>query len=586
MGRAWMTTPVLWHSSRIPGPSDLVGLTDAELAFVLSKWRNWYRDDLYYGLTTVAFFCAGIAWLLILNVISHLRSRRSTTGSPGWLDRLTAICRYSVASQYRVKLFGWYSPPLAAIIGVAGMFTFTMGSSVLRSDSSAVSNEFHAMLIALMLAVRPYYWPKPEMGYSMPIATRSGWISIGIMPFMIVFSTKINWVAMLTGTSHEKLQVFHRWSASIMYITSLVHTFPFIVMSIRHGQMEMEWNTDSFYWTGVAALIPQTWLIFMSWGIIRNKYYETFKNWTLTSWDYFWATFVIYLLAFFTRILRTLYNSLFGLVGSLETLPDGMLKLVVQTPPRTKWTPGQHVFIRFLSLNIHNFSSHPFTIASIPKEGGQMELIFAVKGGITKKLAGLARDKPSKTVRLLVDGPYGGIPGKSLAEYDHVYLLAGGSGVTFTLSILLDFLRRAKVSELRCKHIEFVLAVKSNESILWLEDQLAIARETGITVKVHVTQSSVPGISKLKAHGDPENNISNDSIDTKEPLDVARGRPNLPAIIHEACQTNSGSMAIAACGPDSFLYDVRNAVADCQLAIADGYGQCKDLFLHTENYSW
>lgn len=39
-----------------------------------------------------------------------------------------------------------------------------------------------------------------------------------------------------------------------------------------------------------------------------------------------------------------------------------------------------------------------------------------------------------------------------------------------------------------------------------------------------------------------------------------------------------------ACGPDGFLYDVRNAVAESQLVIADGFGTCKDMFLHTETY--
>ena len=36
-----------------------------------------------------------------------------------------------------------------------------------------------------MLAVRPYYCPNMAMGHSMPIATRSGWIAISIMPFMM-----------------------------------------------------------------------------------------------------------------------------------------------------------------------------------------------------------------------------------------------------------------------------------------------------------------------------------------------------------------------------------------------------------------
>ena len=41
-----------------------------------------------------------------------------------------------------------------------------------------------------------------------------------------------------------------------------------------------------------------------------------------------------------------------------------------------------------------------------------------------------------------------------------------------------------------------------------------------------------------------------------------------------------------ACGPESFLYDIRNAVAEAQLILADGYGTCTDLFLHTETYRY
>ena len=90
-----------------------------------------------------------------------------------------------------------------------------------------------------------------------------------------MFATKVNLIGMVTGVSHEKLQVYHRWTACIMCmcplptpfclsllidkvdITALIHTFPFIIGSIHHGQMESEWNTSSYYWTGVAALVPQ-----------------------------------------------------------------------------------------------------------------------------------------------------------------------------------------------------------------------------------------------------------------------------------------------------------------------------------------
>ena len=40
------------------------------------------------------------------------------------------------------------------------------------------------------------------------------------------------------------------------------------------------------------------------------------------------------------------------------------------------------------------------------------------------------------------------------------------------------------------------------------------------------------------------------------------------------------------CGPKSFVYDVRNAVARCELDIVDGYGRCQEVYLHTEAYEY
>jgi hypothetical protein len=43
--------------------------------------------------------------------------------------------------------------------------------------------------------------------------------------------------------------------------------------------MVMNWKTSTFYWTGVASLVPQTYLVFTSWGVFRNPQYELFKKW-------------------------------------------------------------------------------------------------------------------------------------------------------------------------------------------------------------------------------------------------------------------------------------------------------------------
>ncbi|EIC07264.1 Ferric reductase domain protein transmembrane component domain-containing protein, partial [Microbacterium laevaniformans OR221] len=46
-------------------------------------------------------------------------------------------------------------------------------------------------------------------------------------------ATKTSWITLLTGVSHEKLQVFHRWISYAFFLLALMHTFPFIVYHIR-----------------------------------------------------------------------------------------------------------------------------------------------------------------------------------------------------------------------------------------------------------------------------------------------------------------------------------------------------------------
>ncbi|KAF8174796.1 hypothetical protein K438DRAFT_1908841 [Mycena galopus ATCC 62051] len=532
MGLIWLLKPVLWHSSRdASGGYDFSAMTEEQRQLIGTRWHNWYTADWDYGQTTLAFFCAAILASAILNTASRLRARSKISGQgkplPGFADKLTAAFRYTTARQFHLSVTGWYAPPLAAILGVSGMFIFVM---------------------SMMLAVRPFYWLNDAMGMSPPIATRSGWMAIAIMPFMIAFATKINFVGLLTGTSHEKLQVFHRWSAVFMYIALLVHTFPFIINNIRMSMMEVQYNTSPFYWSGIAALVPQTYLIALWWGIFRNPYYEIFKNTagifmaalfihvnrTLTSWDYFWATLAIYGLAWLSRVARTIYTTGFGLLATVESVGPDLIKLIVRVPKSFKWAPGQHVFVRILGLGVHALTSHPFTISS---------LHTSVTGKATWKS------------RVVVDGPYGGLH-VPLKVYERVYLLAGGSGATFTLPLFADLAASIKAGGAVCQHVEFVVAVHDDAN----------------------RDSRCSGAPRDR----PEENKGSD---TTASVDVLHGRPVLGDIVRDAHRSAS-KVAIVACGPDRFLYDVRNAVADSQLVIADGFGICKDLFLHTETYRY
>lgn len=54
-----------------------------------------------------------------------------------------------------------------------------------------------------------------------------------------------------------------------MFALALIHTFPFIVVHVRKGDMVEQWNTSVAYWTGVVALFAQAYLTIMSIGPIR-----------------------------------------------------------------------------------------------------------------------------------------------------------------------------------------------------------------------------------------------------------------------------------------------------------------------------
>jgi hypothetical protein len=83
-------------------------------------------------------------------------------------------------------------------------------------------------------------------------------------------ASKTNWITLLTGVSHERLQVFHRWIAYAFFILALLHTFPFIVYHVHWHDMQTHFAESLlFYWTGIVAITFQAWLTFMSHSTIR-----------------------------------------------------------------------------------------------------------------------------------------------------------------------------------------------------------------------------------------------------------------------------------------------------------------------------
>ncbi|PYI31069.1 hypothetical protein BP00DRAFT_436331 [Aspergillus indologenus CBS 114.80] len=469
MGLPWLDQPVMLHSSR----ADSCKLTAEQCAYRNGHWRYWYQADHVYALNTIYFLCATVGVFVLL--------RMMTKFSPLFLRR-TAIWRRATATGRYLAYKSFPSPVIN--FPATGVFILIVIGAV--------------FFLAMTLGPQPYYWPNTETlsyGGSPPIATRAGWMALGLLPFVLALGAKANLISALTGVTHEKLQIFHHWTSYAMFVLALVHTFPFIVVHIQKGDMVKQWKTEITYWTGVAALIPQAYLTFMSLPAIRNRFYEFFKathllaaflfvlffffhcDFRLSSWDYFIASVAIYLLSLLISFAKT--HLIHGRHrATFELLPCGFLRITVPTVT-VVWRPAQHVFIRFLSprLGLHSLTAHPFTISStyptkfdsatkpnsmsttsldsissssskqVPSRSICPSLTFYIqpRRGITARLAQLASRHPGFSIPVLLEGPYSGISGDlDIARFSHIILVTGGSGGGFSFGILEEVLQGVK----------------------------------------------------------------------------------------------------------------------------------------------
>jgi len=86
----------------------------------------------------------------------------------------------------------------------------------------------------MTFAQRPYYRMFRGFG-SPPLGVRTGLMAVALTPIIVALSGKYNIVTLMTGISHEKLNVLHRYVSYICLALSIVHTVPFIVQPLKEG---------------------------------------------------------------------------------------------------------------------------------------------------------------------------------------------------------------------------------------------------------------------------------------------------------------------------------------------------------------
>ena len=108
----------------------------------------------------------------------------------------------------------------------------------------------------LTFAARPYYRHHEAYG-SPPIAIRTGALAFACTPILIALGGKANVITLLTGISHEKLNVLHRWIGYIILVLSLVHTIPFFYQPL-HDPIDTLYFEFYGYGLGGGTMVSST----------------------------------------------------------------------------------------------------------------------------------------------------------------------------------------------------------------------------------------------------------------------------------------------------------------------------------------
>ena len=513
--------------------------------------------------------------------------------------------------------------------------------------------------------------------YYTALGIRAGWLAIAQTPLLILLAGKNNLIGLVTGVTYERLNVLHRWVARGFLLLATVH---FGIQNIgwsRFGLRTMEWNTDTCPPTGIAAYALLLWLNISTLAPFRNLHYEIFVvqhlvtffgfiiaimyhlpstalytrvyvsllrlssvlplillcSYPISNTKQIWIPIGLYLFDRVFRTARSLWNNVPPSRAVLQT-SEGLFTRVLITNSRIRnWAPGSHVLLSIPRYGIGQ--SHPATIFSTPtSHNGDLLFLLRARGGFTQRLACRAKalqmvleQSPSaeklaseEEFLCVVDGPYGGCQA-DLASYETLLMLAGSTGVTFALSILLDLAGRVQIQKFPIRNIAMVWSVKGishTKCVLGeLEAALGRLQAAGIEIqlKVFITGDINFSSSNLSPPGPGGSQIETAATQSccyspeseqygTVPIDGAHsrhgsarkatldscldcatteyGRPDIQRILTELSNKAAGEMGVAVCGPLGMNAATRRAVAKLQSHKSGS----QSIYLHVEGFSW
>jgi predicted ferric reductase len=462
------------------------------------------------------------------------------------------------------------------------------------------------------------YWPEEEnIQLTRYIADRSGVLAFAQIPLLIAFAGRNSILIWLTGWSFTTFNVWHKWVARVCVLHTFIHSVGYTVYAFQEGGAAMlaYYYEDVYLQYGavvslisvianVQGTVAACLLCFQAMYVFRLFWYEIFLVlhillaivFIVGSWyhvnllegghmEWLYASIALWA---FDRLVRWIRMALLNISWSkgrkartahLQIIGPDAIKAEISVGYNFSYKPGQYIYVYFPRFNF--WESHPFTIASyeLSKANNSqptVTLLFRTHGGLTRKLQNYLIDG-AKELTCLVEGPYGHYC--PVDKYDKVLLLAGGVGITAVFPYL------QYLSSLNINRVHFIWIVRDEDSMRWLSEDIAkLVGYENFDIEIHITKSGATGPGVVEV---TKEHISND-LGAKPEVgrpesDGQKVESNTTALtrhIHvdsKPCLRDTiagyakehGSLAVLACGPDTFVDETRAAVAE-NVTVAKG----------------
>ncbi|KAL4723494.1 hypothetical protein ACLX1H_009129 [Fusarium chlamydosporum] len=354
-----------------------------------------------------------------------------------------------------------------------------------------------------------------------PWSNRIGVLAYALTPLTVMLASRESILSLLTGLPYQSFNFLHRWLGYIILTQALLHTIGWIVIETKlyapQPQAALQLITETYMIWGIVATLLILLLFVLSLPfVIRRTGYEFFRkaHYVLAMvyigacyahWDklscFLYSSLLIWLIDRTLRLIRSglihyqLMDS--GSMGfrsiqaAVTHFPDSDNGDVVRLDfvhCQDPWDIGQHFYMCFTECSI--WQSHPFTPLSLPvlREGTvKHSYILRAKHGETKKLADLARKKMTAdtmvTTPIILSGSYGESIMEGLTPETNVLCVAGGTGITYVLPVLLSLVLRPPS---KMRQIKLIWAIRKGSDTQWVRDELESIYEASGTHAVEI----------------------------------------------------------------------------------------------------